>query len=195
MLFAGGLERLARWRRSGYDSLTALVLVGALVIGVILASDVFYSGLNINKLLFGSLLAIGPGDVVLAAVVSGLTLAATYLFGRVWLATGFDPSASRSLGVRSAVPDALLLGLIALVATAALSTVGALLATTLVVVPAAARGCSPNDCSLGNSVAWLLPPSRVQPACGSLSRPTLRLGPRPHCSLAAYSCSSQRCAA
>ncbi len=29
VLFAGGIERLARSRRSGYDSLTALVLVGA----------------------------------------------------------------------------------------------------------------------------------------------------------------------
>ena len=33
-------------RRSGYDSLTALVLVGALALGVILASDVFHSGLE-----------------------------------------------------------------------------------------------------------------------------------------------------
>src|SRR3954451_5542971 len=76
VLFAGGLERLARSRRSGYDSLTALVLVGALVMGVILASDIFHSGSNINMLLFGSLLAVGPRDSVLAAVSSGLTLIA-----------------------------------------------------------------------------------------------------------------------
>jgi hypothetical protein len=44
VLFAGGLERLSRRRRTGYDSLTALVLVGMLVVGVILASDVFGSG-------------------------------------------------------------------------------------------------------------------------------------------------------
>jgi ABC-type Mn2+/Zn2+ transport system permease subunit len=137
VLFAGGVERLARSRRSGYDSLTALVLVGALVMGVILASDVFHSGSNINTLLFGSLLAIGPSDIVLSVVSSGLALVATFFLGRVWLATGFDPGASRSLGVRSALPDALLLGLVALVATATLSAVGALLATTLLVVPAA----------------------------------------------------------
>jgi ABC-type Mn2+/Zn2+ transport system permease subunit len=137
VLFAGSLERLARSRRSGYDSLTALVLVGALVLGVILASDVFRSGSNIDTLLFGSLLAIGRVDLILAAVASSLALVANFLFGRVWLAIGFDPGTARSLGVRSAVPDAVLLVLIATVSTAALSAVGALLATTLFVVPSA----------------------------------------------------------
>ena len=137
VLFAGFLESLARTRRAGYDSLTALALVGMLVLGVILTSDVFHSGSNIDTLLFGSLLAIGRGDVVLAAVASVVMLVTTYLFGRVWLSIGFDADGTRSLGVRSAVPDAMLLALIALVSTAALSAVGALLATTLFIVPAA----------------------------------------------------------
>lgn len=137
VLFAGGLERLARSRRSGYDSLTALVLVGMLVVGVILASDVFHSSSNVDTLLFGSLLALKRSDILLAAGSSGLVLIASYFLGRVWLATGFDAAAARSLGVRSAVPDTTLLVLIALITTAALSAVGALLATTLFVVPAA----------------------------------------------------------
>jgi ABC-type Mn2+/Zn2+ transport system permease subunit len=137
VLFAGCLERLARTRRAGYDSLTALALVGMLVLGVILASDVFHSGSSIDTLLFGSLLAIGRGDLVFAAVASVVMLVTTYFFGWVWLAIGFDADGTRSLGVRSAGPDAILLALIALVSTAALSAVGALLATTLFIVPAA----------------------------------------------------------
>src|SRR5207247_1185635 len=58
LVFALALARLARRRRSGYDSLTALVLTGAIALGVILASDVFHSGSNIESLLFGSLLLI-----------------------------------------------------------------------------------------------------------------------------------------
>jgi zinc/manganese transport system substrate-binding protein len=137
LLFTGALERLARGRRSDYDSLTAIVLVGALALGVILASDVFYSGSNIESLLFGSLLLIGPRDVVLAAIGSALALAATFSLGHSWLATGFDREGARSLGLRSPVPDAVLLLLVALVVVAALSAVGALLATALVVMPAA----------------------------------------------------------
>lgn len=137
VLFAGSLERLGRTRRSSQDSLTALVLVGTLALGVILASDVFYSGANVETLLFGSLLLIGPRDVILAAVGSALALAATLSVGRTWLATGFDPEGARSLGLRSSLPDALLLLLVALVVVAALSAVGALLTTSLIVVPAA----------------------------------------------------------
>jgi len=137
IVFAGGLERISRSRRSAYDSLTALALVGMLVVGVILASDVFGSGSNVDTLLFGSLLAIGSLDVLLAALASGIALAATLVLGRIWLATGFDAQSARALGLRSAAPDAVLLVLIALVATAAVSAIGALLATTVLVVPAA----------------------------------------------------------
>src|SRR5205823_15064240 len=61
--FGLGIEGLRRGRRSGTDSLTALALVGLLGTGVILASDVFHSGGNIETLLFGSLLLVGRGDV------------------------------------------------------------------------------------------------------------------------------------
>ena len=137
VIFAGGLERLSRGKRSGYDSLTALVLVGMVALGVILASNVFFSGSNIDTLLFGSLLVIGRGDVVFAAVTSAAVLAATLVFGRVWLATGFDPESARSLGVRHGFADIVLLLLISLSITSALSAAGAILVTTLFVVPAA----------------------------------------------------------
>ena len=44
LVYAVSLGGLARPRRSGYDSVTALALAGALALGVILASDVFHSG-------------------------------------------------------------------------------------------------------------------------------------------------------
>ena len=137
VIFAGGLERLSRRRKSEYDSLTAMVLVGMVALGVILASDAFFSGSDVDTLLFGSLLVIGREDVLFAAGASAAAFVASYYFGRAWLATGFDPQMARSLGLRSAVPDTVLLLLIALVGTAALSAVGAILVTTLLVVPAA----------------------------------------------------------
>jgi zinc/manganese transport system substrate-binding protein len=136
-LFALGVERLAAARRSSYDSLTALVLVGALALGVILASDVFHSGANVETLLFGSLLLIDRGDIVFAAAASAAVLAGSLLLGRRWLATGFDPETAPALGLRSPLPDAVLLGLTALSVVSALAAIGALLATALFVVPAA----------------------------------------------------------
>lgn len=137
LLFTLLVGRLSARGRSGHDSLTALVLVGALAVGIILASDVFHSGANVETLLFGSLLAIGPAEIRLAALVAVLAVLATYLLGRRWLVVGFDGTAARALGVRSPAADAVLLVLIALAAVATLSAVGALLSTALLVVPAA----------------------------------------------------------
>jgi zinc/manganese transport system substrate-binding protein len=137
LLFALGVGGLARGRRSGYDTLTALVLVGSLALGVILASDVFHSGSNVESLLFGSLLLIGRTDLVLAGAVSALVLAAGFVLGRRWLATGFDAGWIRAAVSRSLLPDAALLLVIALGIVSALAAVGALLVTALVVVPAA----------------------------------------------------------
>src|SRR5215207_197728 len=134
---AAAVGWLARHERERYDSLTALVLVAALALGVVLASDVFHSGSNVETLLFGSLLVVDSGDIAFAAGAALAVLAGAFVLEQRWLATGFDPGAARSLGARSALPDGLLLALVALVAVAALSTLGALLATAVLVVPAA----------------------------------------------------------
>ena len=68
VVFAAGIARARpRAATSGHDSVIALVLVGCLAAGVILASDVFHSGANVETLLFGSLLLIDGGDIALAA--------------------------------------------------------------------------------------------------------------------------------
>jgi ABC-type Zn uptake system ZnuABC Zn-binding protein ZnuA/ABC-type Mn2+/Zn2+ transport system permease subunit len=136
VFFSAGTAALPR-RRLGYDSLTAMVLVGCLAAGVILASDVFRSGSEIESLLFGSLLLIDSRDVALAAIAAGASVIATLVLGPRWLAAGFDPLVASSIGAGSRYLELALLGLIALASTAALSAVGALLVTALFVVPAA----------------------------------------------------------
>jgi ABC-type Zn uptake system ZnuABC Zn-binding protein ZnuA/ABC-type Mn2+/Zn2+ transport system permease subunit len=136
LAFTAGNAALGRGRDRGRDSVVALVLVGCLAAGVILASDVFGSGANVETLLFGSLLLVDGGDIVLAAVAAAATIVATALVGGRWLAQGFDPGVTVK-GWEGRLLDAALLGLIALASTAALSVVGALLVSALFVVPAA----------------------------------------------------------
>jgi ABC-type Zn uptake system ZnuABC Zn-binding protein ZnuA len=136
LVFAFGVERLGRGD-GDRDSHTALVLVGALALGVVLASDVFHSAASVETLLFGSLLLIGHGDLVFAGAASAAVLAASYVLGRRWLALGFDPAAASAFGARSPLPDAILLVLVALSVVSALAALGALLAAAIFVVPAA----------------------------------------------------------
>ena len=102
--FTASVWGLARRRGAAYDSLTALVLVGCLAAGVILASDVYHSGSNVEQLLFGSLLLVDGADIRLAIVATAAILVGNVLLGRRWLATGFDevggPASARA-GSRS----------------------------------------------------------------------------------------------
>jgi manganese/iron transport system permease protein len=137
LVFTIGNAALGRSREQERDSVVALVLVGCLAAGVILASDVFGSGANVETLLFGSLLLIDSGDIALAGAAAGATLLASALVGRRWLAHGFDPATAPTRRWERWLLDGALLGLIALATTAALSVVGSLLVSALFVLPAA----------------------------------------------------------
>jgi ABC-type Zn uptake system ZnuABC Zn-binding protein ZnuA/ABC-type Mn2+/Zn2+ transport system permease subunit len=135
-LFGLGASLLSRSDEEGRDSAVAIVLVGCLAAGTILASDVFGSGANVETLLFGSLLLVDGRDIALAAIAAGATVLASLLLEHRWLAAGFDPAAARAAGVAGSALDLALLGLVALATVAALSVVGALLVSALFVVPA-----------------------------------------------------------
>jgi manganese/iron transport system permease protein len=138
--FAALTARLAARRGAGgagADATVGLLLIGALALGAVLASDVFTSGAGVDQLLFGTLIGVGAGDLWLAAGVAVGAVGAGAVLGRTWLATGFDPASTRALGVAGARGDRLLLALLAVAVVAVLPAVGALLVTTLLAVPAA----------------------------------------------------------
>ena len=135
-VFAVLVAAFTRRRRADErGSEIALVLVGMLALGVILASDVFESSAGLETLLFGSLFLIDGGELALAGLVSVTAIAATALAGRHWLAHGFDAEGEGRRSARWLEPA--LLVLVALATAAAVTAVGALLVTALFVVPAA----------------------------------------------------------
>jgi ABC-type Mn2+/Zn2+ transport system permease subunit len=135
--FAALLARLTRRGATSADAATGLLLTGALALGAVLASDVYRSGAGVDRLLFGTLLGLGDGDLWLAGAVAVAAVAATAALARTWLATGFDPTGAAALGVPAQRGDWILLGLLAATVVAVLPAVGALLVSTLLVVPAA----------------------------------------------------------
>jgi ABC-type Mn2+/Zn2+ transport system permease subunit len=138
LAYAGGVHRAGtRAGSRAADAVTGLLLVAALALGVILASDVFHSGARVDRLLFGTLLGLDGGDIAAAAVGAGVAALATLLLGPAWLASGFDHEGARTLGAPVGLADALLLGLVAVAVVTALPAVGALLTTALFIVPAA----------------------------------------------------------
>lgn len=135
--FAALLERLGRRAGLASDAATALLLVAALATGIVLASDVFGSGSGVDQLLFGSLLAIGGGELAITAAALALTAIAARAFRRTWIATGFDAGAGSVGAQRRSLAEKALLGTLAVAVVASLDAVGSLLVSAIFVVPAA----------------------------------------------------------
>jgi manganese/iron transport system permease protein len=137
LVYAGALDRLTRTRRVASDAATGLLLVGALALGAVLASDVFRSGAGVDRLLFGSLISLSSTDLWLTAAVVVAALALDAVARRAWLAGTFDPDAAASLGVPVRLAELALLLAVAGAVVVALDAVGALLVTAVLVTPAA----------------------------------------------------------
>ncbi|HEX2389123.1 MAG TPA: metal ABC transporter permease [Solirubrobacterales bacterium] len=135
--FAALLERLGRRGGVAWDAATALLLVAALALGIVLASDVFATGAGVDRLLFGSLLAIGGGEILVSAAALLAAVVAAAAFRRDWIVAGFDELGHGSPRRRARFADAVLLVVVAIAAIAAIDAVGALLVSAILVVPAA----------------------------------------------------------
>lgn len=125
-----GLSLRLGGRRLNRDALTALLVVAFLAAGVILASDVYESGSEVDQLLFGSLLAIGPDELWTGALVLAVTLIATATARRTWISRGFD-------GGSGGAADVILMIVLAAAVVATIDAVGALLVSAILVLPAA----------------------------------------------------------
>lgn len=137
LLFTAALTRLIRDPRLGPDGATGLLVVAALALGAVLASDVYPAGPGVDQLLFGTLLGLTDTDLWVAAAVAAGAVVLALTLGRTWLVTGFEPQTAATLGVSRTRGDWALLGGVAVAVVAMLPAVGALLAATLLVVPAA----------------------------------------------------------
>jgi ABC-type Mn2+/Zn2+ transport system permease subunit len=174
--YAGGVERAGRAGREPGEA-TALLLVAALGIGVVLASDVFESGAGVDRLLFGTLLGLGPSDLALSAATAMLAAAGSLALGRTWSAIAFDPDSARSLGLPAALADFLLLALVAVAAVAAIPAVGALLVAAVYVLPGAAARLLAR--SVPALLAWSVALALVEGLTGLYAAYWLDLPPGP----------------
>lgn len=124
--------------RLSYDTAIGLLFVAMLSLGVIIVS---YSGsfaTDATAMLFGDILALTGADVAMLAVALVVTLALATAFHRAFVATAFDPRVAQTLGLRPALAQGVLVGLVTLAVVASYQAVGSLLVIGLLLAPAVA---------------------------------------------------------
>jgi zinc transport system permease protein len=133
------IQQVRRRTRLGGDVATGVFFAVSFALGVV------FLGLrapgrepvNVEALLFGSILAVSPGLLLAVLVVAAIVVAAVLLtWTRLAYAT-FDPELAALSGVPVAGLESLLLGLTAAVVVVGVKTVGVVLVSAFVVIPAA----------------------------------------------------------
>jgi ABC-type Mn2+/Zn2+ transport system permease subunit len=119
----------------GRDTAVGVTVTGLFGVGALLALSPA-SPPGIQSLLFGDVLGVTGGDLVVAASLAAALGVAMRLLHPRLLAVAFDRSSARSVGASPASADLALLGLVAAAVLIAVQAVGNLLVVAVLVAPA-----------------------------------------------------------
>ena len=129
------LLRISGSSRIKGDSAIALISTGALALGVMAVS---VSGMNsdLDSYLFGSILAISEGDVVISVVLAVLVLVLFVFFYNKIFAITFDENFAKATGTRAGMYNMLIALLTALTIVIGMRMMGSMLISSLIIFPA-----------------------------------------------------------
>jgi manganese/iron transport system permease protein len=120
------------------DASMAIVLTAFFAFGVILVSRRSSFTTDLTAFLFGRILTVDRGQILVTAVLGAAVLLMLGLLGKELLLRAFDPAGAEARGYRVLVLDLVLNLAVALVVVAAVRAVGTVLVIALLVVPGAA---------------------------------------------------------
>jgi ABC-type Mn2+/Zn2+ transport system permease subunit len=120
----------------GSDAAIGVITTASFAFGIALLG--FYSRVkrSIEATVFGSVLGVSRGDVVVILCVTALTVGLIVVFYRSLLFTTFDPEVAEASGVNVARIDALLMLLLSFAILASMKVLGVTLISAALVVPA-----------------------------------------------------------
>jgi len=134
---AVGIGLITRHGRMGEDTAIGILSTTLMALGVVLVGLAgTYQG-ELFSYLFGNILAVSPGQLTALGVVAVLVLGFLALFFKELLFVAFDEEVAQVTGIPARVLYYGLLVAIAFTVVAAIQVVGVILASALLVIPAA----------------------------------------------------------
>jgi ABC-type Mn2+/Zn2+ transport system permease subunit len=173
-LLALGMGWLSQRTPLSRDTITAFTFTGSVALGVILISMLGKHRM-LEGLLFGSIFANGPADIVRQAVLATLVLIFFITQLRPLTLATLDPELARARGASPALLHYGFSLLVAATVAVGLKMLGALLLSALIVMPAAASRIASNSFRgliLGAILLGLLAPPVGITASAALNLPT-----------------------
>ncbi len=148
----GGVTLITQRSRLSSDTAIGLLFVGMLALGVAIVSrSGSFSG-DLTRILFGELLGIGWGDIIVQLAATVVIAGVALICARPFMLLAFDPEQAQVAGFASKKYHYLMLMMIAATIIVSFQTVGTLLVFGLLIAPAGAGAMLASR--IGVMVVW-----------------------------------------
>ena len=126
-------------RRAGlkFDTAIGILFVGAFALGILIMSRQQGYVVDLTSFVFGNVLGVDRGDLVLIAAIGAGVLVLVAAFYKELLLTSYDPTMAAASGLPVAIVQYGFLGLLGLTIVIAVKAVGIVLVVAMLVTPAA----------------------------------------------------------
>ncbi len=131
-----GIGAISRRTEIREDAAIGVVFAGAFALGVALLSAQSSYAVDLTHILFGDLLGVSTGDLLLLSGLGLLVLLSVFAFYKEFLVLSFDPILATTLRLPVRFLQNLLLVLLAIVIVISLQAVGVALVLAMLVTPA-----------------------------------------------------------
>lgn len=139
-----GIGAISQGNRVKEDTAIGIIFAGMFALGIALISTVRSYAVDLTHFLFGDVLGVSNGDLLLTAVLGVLVLATIVALYKEFMVISFDQVLAATLRLPVALLNNLLLILVAVAIVVALQTVGVALTVAMLVTPAATAGLLTN---------------------------------------------------
>ena len=137
LVMMGGVNLVSRRFRLSGDTAIGLLFVGMLALGVMITSRSRSFVGDLSRILFGELLGVNTGDLVLQLVALVIIGVVAFVARRPFLLLCVDEGLAKTSGFSSRLFHNLMLMIVAVTVIASFQTVGTLLVLGMLIAPAA----------------------------------------------------------
>jgi ABC-type Mn2+/Zn2+ transport system permease subunit len=135
ILVALGMGWISERGRVREDTAIGIVFAGMFALGIALISTVRGFAVDLVHFLFGNVLGVSNGDLILIGAFGGAVLLVVLLFYKELVVVSFDPTLARTLRLPTSAYRYLLFVLVAVTVVVSLQTVGVGLMLAMLIVP------------------------------------------------------------
>ena len=137
LVMMGGVSVVSRRFRLSGDTAIGLLFVGMLALGVMITSRSRTFVGDLSRILFGELLGVDTGDLILQLVALIIVAVVAFIARRPFLLLCVDEGLAKTSGFSSRLFHNLMLLIVAITVIASFQTVGTLLVLGMLIAPAA----------------------------------------------------------